>query len=80
MHTFPYKGDRTCTEVVIMKRYSIGQPTYGMNVAVQMLRDWGFTGKRKFKPDYVSLSRHRYNSQKQLANEVLHLVKELRGG
>ena len=47
-----------------MKRYSIGQFAKEINVTVQTLRNWDHTGK--LKPDYVSPSRHRYYSQKQL--------------
>ena len=47
-----------------MKRYSIGQFAKEINVTVQTLRNWDHTDK--LKPDYVSPSRHRYYSQKQL--------------
>ena len=47
-----------------MKRYSIGQFAKEINVTFQTLRNWDHTGK--LKPDYVSPSRHRYYSQKQL--------------
>lgn len=43
-----------------MKRYSIGQFAKEINVTVQTLSNWDHTSK--LKPDYVSLSRHRYYS------------------
>ena len=49
-----------------MKRYRIGQFAKEINVIVQALRNWGHTNKLKLKLDYVSPSRHRYYSQKQL--------------
>ena len=47
-----------------MKRYRIGQFSKEINVAVQTLRIWDHASK--LKPDYVSSSRHRYFSRKQL--------------
>ena len=55
-----------------MKRYSIGQFAKEINVTVQTLRNWDHTGK--LKPDYVSPSRHRYYSQKQLDHFLACIV------
>ena len=61
-----------------MKRYRIGQFVKKINVAVQKLRIWDHANK--LKPDYVTSSRHRYYSQKQLDYVGVHLIKELKGG
>ena len=67
-----------CTEVFLLKRYRIGQFVKKINVAVQTLRSWDHAGK--LKPDYVTSSRHRYYSLKQLEYVGVHLIKELKEG
>ena len=61
-----------------MKRYRIGQIVKKINVAVQTLGIWDHASE--LKPDYVTSSRHRYYSQKQLDYVGVHLIKELKGG
>ena len=67
-----------CTEVFLVKRYRLGQFIKKINVAVQTSRIWNHASK--LKPDYVTLSRHRYYSQKQLDYVGGYLIKELREG